>query len=145
MTTTPATNAPSTAVTVTAPPPEPRPTTSPPRTGGGIGGTWIAQLASVPKSDGVGGRDAKLAEVRRQVADAQILDSDMYASLKPNYWVVYAAGPFADGHAALAFCAARGRTVADLCVGRYLSAVTTDIKYVCAPAPNGTTGICRRP
>lgn len=140
--TTPGTTVPATTVTVTAPAPPPPAATASPT--GRPGGRWIAQLASVPKSDEVTGRDAKLAEVRRQVPDAQVLDSDRYASLKPNYWVVYADGPFPDGTAVLAYCAARGRPVADLCVGRFLSGASADLKYVCAPANGTTTGICRR-
>lgn len=95
--------------------------------------TWIAQLASVPKQSGTEARDRALTEIRRTVPGAETLDSDDFASLRPGYWVVYWAGPFANGRAALAFCETVGRTEANDCVGRYLSRDVHDLTLICRP------------
>ncbi|MFD5632948.1 hypothetical protein ACFWJM_02180 [Streptomyces sp. NPDC127077] len=103
--------------------------------------TWIAQLASVPKRSGIEARDQALTEIRRTVPGAQTLDSDDFASLHPGYWVVYWAGPFTDGRAALAFCKTVGRTEATDCMGRYLSHETRDLPLICLP--HEPTGLCQ--
>ncbi|WP_244808931.1 serine/threonine-protein kinase [Streptomyces sp. So13.3] len=108
--------------------------------------TWIAQLWSEPIVSEPVARDRQLTIVRRQVPEAIVLRSDDFASLRAGYWVVYAPGPYADGSAAVAFCAERGRTTPNQCVGRYLSHRAADIVYICRPAGGGTTaGACRRP
>ncbi|WP_314245936.1 serine/threonine-protein kinase [Streptomyces kutzneri] len=106
-------------------------------------GRWIAQLHSEPESTGIAARDRRLAVVRAAVPEARVLRSRDYASLKPGYWVVYAAGPFADGRAAVTFCAQKGRTTADECIGRYLSDDQGDYGYQCTPPANSPGGRCR--
>ncbi|MFE2296762.1 protein kinase [Streptomyces sp. NPDC059445] len=83
-------------------------------------GRWIAQLSSEPFSAGTASRDRHLADIRLSVPEALVLRSDDYAPLRPGYWVIYAPGPFADNSAALAFCAERGRTTTNSCIGRYI-------------------------
>ncbi|WP_328673874.1 serine/threonine-protein kinase [Streptomyces sp. NBC_00328] len=83
-------------------------------------GRWIAQLSSEPVSSGTVARDRHLADIRLSVPEALVLRSDDYAPLRPGYWVIYAPGPFADNRAALAFCAERGRTTTNSCIGRYI-------------------------
>ncbi|MFF3889688.1 serine/threonine-protein kinase [Streptomyces sp. NPDC001914] len=87
-------------------------------------GRWIAQLSSEPFSAGTAARDRHLADIRRSVPEALVLRSDDYAPLRPGYWVIYAPGPFADNSAALAFCAERGRTTTNSCIGRYITGRT---------------------
>ncbi|MFJ4552884.1 protein kinase [Streptomyces sp. NPDC088817] len=77
--------------------------------------------------------DKRLATIRRSVPEAEVLRSDDYASLRPGYRVIYAPGPFTDGRSALAFCAARGRTTANACIGRYLSTSAADFPLQCRP------------
>ncbi|WJV49338.1 serine/threonine-protein kinase [Streptomyces flavofungini] len=130
--------------------PSPRPTDTP--TGGKptgpskppASGRWIAQLHSEPLSSSAATRDRKLAAVRRTVPEAQYLRSDDYASLHPGYWVFYAPGPFADGRAALQFCAERGRTSGTTCVGRYLSDSAGDLGLQCKPPASSPAGRCVR-
>ncbi|MCE7082015.1 serine/threonine protein kinase [Streptomyces sp. ST2-7A] len=104
---------------------------------------WVAQLFSEPVSSGIEARDRRLAAVRAEVPEARLLLSDDHASLNPGYWVVYAPGPFADGHAAVAFCAERGRTGSNDCVGRFLSGDAADRDLVCHPRAGGN-GRCVR-
>ncbi|MCB5169633.1 serine/threonine protein kinase [Streptomyces bambusae] len=101
--------------------PTPSGTPAPSRTPADLGDRWIAQLHSEPESSGTAARDRRLAAVRAEIPQAQVLRSADYASLEPGYWVVYAPGPFTDGRAARAFCADHGRTTADTCIGRWLS------------------------
>ncbi|MEU3345222.1 protein kinase [Streptomyces sp. NPDC006700] len=96
-------------------------------------GHWIAQLYSDPVGAGTADRDKRLATIRRSVPEAEVLRSDDYASLRPGYRVIYAPGPFTDGRSALAFCAARGRTTANACIGRYLSTSAADFPLQCRP------------
>ncbi len=109
-----------------------------------VAGTWIAQLHSEPVSSGAAERDRRLAELRAAVPEAQVLLSDDYASLNPGYWVLYAPGPFTDGRDAVAYCADRGRTTGDSCVGRYLSGDASDRDLICHPEGGGS-GRCTRP
>nr|WP_171111351.1 MULTISPECIES: serine/threonine-protein kinase [Streptomyces] len=115
------------------------PTPTPTGTGG-----WIAQLHSEPLSAGTATRDQRLARIRESVPEAVVLRSDDYASLRPGYWVIYAPGPFADGRAALTFCAERGRTTPNACMGRYLSASPADFALQCRPPATAPTGRCTR-
>ncbi|NEC91250.1 serine/threonine-protein kinase [Streptomyces sp. SID12501] len=107
-------------------------------------GRWIAQLHSEPVGSGTAARDARLARIRDSVPEAVFVRSDKYASLRPGYWVIYAPGPFADGHAALAFCGERGLTTPDTCLGRYLSDDAADFADQCRPPAANPTGRCTR-
>jgi len=120
--------------------PTPAKTTPPPATG-----HWIAQLFSEPVGSGPAARDIRLAKIRKSVPEAKVLRSDKYASLRPGYWVIYAPGPFSDGRAALAFCAERGRTTANTCIGRYLSMSAAESVLQCRPPATAPTGRCTRP
>ncbi len=104
----------------------------------GPGDTWVAQLFSEPVSSGEAVRDQRLAAVRGDVPDAEFLRSDDFASLVPGYWVIYVPGPFADGRAAVRYCADRGRTTANECVGRFVSDVAADRELVCHPTGGGS-------
>ncbi|KOY50177.1 serine/threonine-protein kinase [Streptomyces sp. XY332] len=106
-------------------------------------GRWIAQLYSEPESTGTAVRDQRLAAIHATAPEARVLRSRDYASLKPGYWVVYAPGPFADGRAALTFCAQKGRTTANECIGRYLSNDQGDYAYQCTPPADSPGGRCR--
>ncbi|WP_030683790.1 serine/threonine-protein kinase [Streptomyces sp. NRRL B-1347] len=143
--------APSSASPVTTPPqkPSPRPSTerTPSATATRQGplpgfGRWVAQLHSEPDTSSPATRDRKLAAVRRQVPEAQYLHSDDYASLRPGFWVFYAPGPFADGRAALRFCAERGRTSEKTCIGRFLSGSGADLVFQCKPPASSPQGRC---
>ncbi|WP_371663245.1 serine/threonine-protein kinase [Streptomyces sp. NBC_00280] len=118
----------------------PNPSTASPATAD----RWIAQLHSEPVSSGTAARDAQLAKVRESVPEAVYVRSDKYASLRPGYWVIYAPGPFADGHAALAFCSERGLTTPNTCLGRYLSDDDADFDDQCRPPAANPTGRCTR-
>ncbi|MEY9995069.1 serine/threonine protein kinase [Streptomyces sp. V4I8] len=107
-------------------------------------GRWIAQLHSEPLTAGTAARDRRLAVIRRTVPEATVLRSDDYASLRPGYWVIHAPGPFADGRAALSFCAERGRTSPNTCIGRYVSADPAESILQCRPPVTAPTGRCAR-
>ncbi|MFI5642514.1 protein kinase [Streptomyces goshikiensis] len=107
-------------------------------------GHWIAQLYSEPESTGTAVRDQRLSAIHATVPEARVLRSRDYASLKPGYWVVYAPGPFADGRAAVGFCAQKGRVTANECIGRYLSDDQGDYGYQCTPPAEFPGGRCRR-
>ncbi|GAB2836335.1 hypothetical protein GCM10027091_77990 [Streptomyces daliensis] len=118
----------------------------------GPGDSWVAQLASVPKSDGTSARARQQAELARKVDGVRWLDSDDYASLRSGYWFFYRAGPdptkaggFASGHAAADWCKAQGLTSSGQCLGRYLSDERADRGYLCAPDKSEGTGRCTRP
>ncbi|WP_369029531.1 serine/threonine-protein kinase [Streptomyces adonidis] len=132
-----------TAGTSTSPTPSAT-TPSPSITPSAVGARWIAQLHSEPVGSGTAARDARLATVRESVPEAVFLRSDDYASLRPGYWVIYAPGPFADGRAALAFCAERGRTTPNTCLGRYLSTSAADFALQCRPPATSPSGRCTR-
>jgi serine/threonine protein kinase len=114
------------------------PRESEPPTEDALSRIWIAQLYSEPVSSGTAVRDQRLAAVRAEVPDAEVLRSDDYPSLRPGYWVVYAPGPFADGRAAVRYCADHGRTTENQCVGRYLSDNTAHRELICFPADGGS-------
>lgn len=120
-------------------PPSPSATPHPPS-----GGSWIAQLFSEPVSTGTATRDRRLTAVRAEVPEARYLRSDDYASLRPGYWVFYVPGPFEDGRAALRFCAEKGRTSGNECVGRYLSDDASDADAICHPPAASPKGRCTR-
>jgi hypothetical protein len=80
-----------------------------------------------------------------QVPGAQYLVSDNYAALRPGFWVVYYDGSFASGTEAVAYCAARGRTTASQCVGRFLSTNPADTAYICRPPGGPRETSCYRP
>ncbi|MEU5953323.1 serine/threonine-protein kinase [Streptomyces sp. NPDC047525] len=125
----------------------PDPTTSPESSSPGAppaSGSWVAQLFSEPVRSGADARDRRLAAVRKDVPEAEYVRSDDYASLRPGFWVIYAPGPFADGRAALRFCAERGRTAGDECVGRYLSSSGGDYDLQCKPPVSAPVGRCTR-
>ncbi|MFD5321365.1 protein kinase [Streptomyces sp. NPDC127098] len=115
---------------------------------GGAGadaGFWMAQLFSEPVESGPEVRDQRLAAVRAEgMPEAEVVLSDDFASLNPGYWVIYAPGPFSDGRDALAFCADRGRTTSNQCMGRYLSTEPDDRVYICQPGDDGPSGRCER-
>jgi serine/threonine-protein kinase len=108
-------------------------------------GMWIAQLASVPASAGLGQLQQELAQVQTEIPGAQYLDSSDYASLNPGFWVVYYAGSFSDGNQALLYCAAHGRATKNECVGRFLSNNTADKSYICFPPADSQATGCTRP
>ncbi|MFJ1652865.1 protein kinase [Streptomyces sp. NPDC088337] len=107
-------------------------------------GRWIAQLYSDPAGAGTADRDKRLATIRQSVPEAEVFRSDDYASLRPGSWVIHVPGPFTDGRSALAFCAARGRTTANACIGRYLSTSAADFPLQCRPPADRPTGRCTR-
>ncbi|WP_189175800.1 serine/threonine-protein kinase [Streptomyces lasiicapitis] len=139
-----ASTSPSKEPTASAPPSRSE-STPPPSTAPPASGRWIAQLHSEPGTSSAATRDRRLAAVRKQVPEAQYLRSDDYASLRPGFWVFYAPGPFADGRAALRFCAERGRTSGNTCVGRYLSDSGGDYALQCKPPASSPVGRCTRP
>ncbi|OEJ38642.1 nuclease PIN [Streptomyces agglomeratus] len=140
----PGPDAPATTSAPPSAPPAPATKTSPPRPPSVAGG-WIAQLHSEPLTAGRTALERRLAAVRHQVPGAQVLRSDDLRSFRPGYWVIYAAGPFADGRAALSFCAEHGRTTPDQCVGRWVSDSPADRVYLCLPPAGAATGRCTRP
>ncbi|MEV8019528.1 serine/threonine-protein kinase [Streptomyces sp. NPDC086554] len=124
----------------------PDPTTPPASSPGAppASGSWVAQLFSEPVGNGEAARDRRLAAVRKDVPEAAYVRSDDYASLRPGFWVIYAPGPFADGRAALRFCAEHGRTSGNECVGRYLSSSGGDYGLQCKPPVSAPVGRCTR-
>ena len=108
-------------------------------------GMWIAQLASVPVSAGLGQLQQELAQIQTEIPGAQYLDSSDYASLNPGFWVVYYAGSFSDGNQALLYCAAHGRATKNECVGRFLSDNIADKSYICFPPADSQATGCTRP
>lgn len=120
-----------------APAPKPRPANS-----------WVAQLGSVPKSDGPAARKKQQRALNSKVSGVRWLDSDDFASLRSGYWVLYRQGPggaFANGNAAADWCARQGLTSSNACVGRYVSDKRADRVYICAPDKAKGTGRCTRP
>ncbi len=101
-------------------------------------GTWIAQLFSEPVSTGTEVRDQRLAAVRAEVPEAEVLLSDDFASLNPGYWVIYVSDDFDDGTEAVEFCAEHGRVDGNTCVGRYLSDSPGDADLICHPQDGGS-------
>lgn len=105
-------------------------------------GSWIAQLSEIPHTTDPTQRDTEVAAIQQQVPGAILLNSDDWASLPPAQWIVRAPGDFADGYAALAFCATSGT---EQCSGRYLSTNSTDRSYLCDSDPSPDPATCRRP
>lgn len=98
--------------------------------------TWVAQLGSFPESS-TSQDDLRAAEEKieaRMGVDVETAHSSAYGSLTPGYWVVFHPGPFADGKEALTFCAERGITDDNSCVGRYFSASAADKVLTCRGA-----------
>ncbi|MGX1884312.1 serine/threonine-protein kinase [Streptomyces sp. NPDC055287] len=145
---TPVSGEPATSPAPSAPPPvtpsTPAANSSPPRQPS-VAGSWIAQLHSEPLTAGRAALESRLAAVRQQVPEAQVLRSDDFRSFRSGYWVIYVTGPFADGRAALSFCAERGRTTPDECVGRWVSDSPADRVHLCRPPASAPTGRCTRP
>ncbi|MFG3508861.1 protein kinase [Streptomyces sp. NPDC047821] len=139
---TPTPTVPTTAVPTTyrptqAPPPPPTPSDP-------LAESWIAQLASVSKSSGTGARARMAASLRdKGLEEADYLDSDAYASLRPGYWVFYVPG-FNSGTEAAQWCRSAGLTSRNDCLGRYLSHRASDFGYQCAPGPGAVSGRCTR-
>ncbi|WP_031506633.1 serine/threonine-protein kinase [Streptomyces megasporus] len=132
--------------------PTPSADRTPPDDGAPIAGeesvdTWVAQLFSEPVSSGTAVRDKRLAAVRAKAPGARVLLSDDFASLRPGYWMIYAPGPFPDGHAAARWCREHGMTKQNECQGRYLSRDADDRVYQCVPTTSGPggSGRCTRP
>lgn len=94
-------------------------------------GAWIAQLASVSHSSANGQLESILARIRVSAPEAEVLDSNEYASLRPGYWVVYSRGPFPSAMAALAFCDDHGWTHRNQCLARFLSHNAADFQRWC--------------
>jgi eukaryotic-like serine/threonine-protein kinase len=125
--------------TSSAPPlPTPSPTPS------AVEQVWVAQLDSVRVDAGPARLREVLAETRRDVPQAQVLNSSDYASLRPGYWVVYYAGSFANGKEVLTYCAAHNRADSDRCVGRFISHDAADIIYICFPSASVSRSHCYR-
>ncbi len=108
-----------------------------------VTGSWIAQLASVPKTGGTASRDQTLAAIRSRVPTAEVLNSNAFASLRPGYWVVYEPGPYTSGAAAVDFCLRAGLTNSNDCRGRYLSPYAADLPLACEPNAHKQPPPCR--
>lgn len=94
-------------------------------------GRWIAQLASIPFSDGSAERDAQLEQIQEAIPQAQWLNSGDYGSLSPGFWVIYVDDHFSDGATAFQFCLQHGRSTEAQCVGRYLSSDPAEHSLQC--------------
>lgn len=110
----------------------------------GVGG-WVAQLASIRDSAG----PEEVERTRQELSDSigrpvSVVRSADYGSLRAGWWMFYYPGRFADGRAALAFCAAQGRTADSECVGRWLSRDPADRRYICHVPAATAPSVCRR-
>ena len=128
--------------------PDESPTSKPPPADG-PGDTWVAQLASVSKSEGAASRGKQQAQLDKKVDGARWVDSDEHASLRPGYWFFYSPGPnggggFDSGSEAADWCRDQGLTATNQCLGRYLSDDPSDRKYLCAADRSGGSGRCER-
>ncbi|MCT2593398.1 protein kinase [Streptomyces sp. N2-109] len=128
------------------------PTSEAPLPGDAGSDAWVAQLASVPKTDGATARAQRHRALNSKVPGVRYVDSDKYGSLREGYWMFYVAGPeaggggeFGDGNAVADWCASEGMTSSDECVGRYLSDDPGDRVYLCAADKSAGTGRCTRP
>jgi hypothetical protein len=107
--------------------------------------TWIAQLASLPRSTSAADVERNRAKIATETGlDVRVLDSSDFASLVPGYWVIYHPGRFADGHRALEKCRQVGRTSEQSCSGRYLSHVEQHRNLVCRFSDTPDTPHCSR-
>ena len=82
---------------------------------------WIAVLASIPTSLPIESIDAEVQRTRVGL-DRQtfLVRSDLFGSMRPGYWVVYAAS-FGTSDQATAYCRSIGRPVPDQCYPKFLS------------------------
>jgi hypothetical protein len=122
-------------------------TSSPKARGTGTGApdnVWVAQLASVPHSEGLAALHSELAKIRAIVPGAKVLNSTRYASLHPYIWMIYSQDRFANGVQVLHFCAQHGLGTRNKCLGRYLSHRAADIVYQCYPPAANPAGKCYR-
>jgi hypothetical protein len=104
---------------------------------------WIAQLASLPVSQGATVRDAMLADVRSEVPEAQVLRTDDFSSLSPGFWVLYLPQAFSSGSEVIAWCDSNGRESNDDCYAAYLSHSASEKGRYCVRAKNGSlSGDC---
>lgn len=107
---------------------------------------WVAQLASIRDTSG----SEEVERTRQELSNAvdrpvSVVRSGDYGSLRTGWWMFYYAGRFADGRAALEFCAERGRTTDSRCVGRWLSGDAADRSYICHFAgASMQRSVCRR-
>jgi hypothetical protein len=83
-------------------------------------GHWIVIHKSIPQPDGTASAESFLRSIRSFESSAELLDSNDYASLKRDFWVVFY-GPFATRDAALSHCYALGRDVDHDCYPKLLS------------------------
>lgn len=81
---------------------------------------WVAQLTSVPASEGSSALEASWERVRADVPGAVAARSDDWPSLSPGYWVLVAPGPFGSEDDVRAFCSSAGRS-SDSCLPRMLT------------------------
>jgi eukaryotic-like serine/threonine-protein kinase len=105
---------------------------------------WVAQLGSVHQYQGVAALHSELAKIRAIVPGAKVLNSTRYASLRPHIWMIYLQDGFTNGLQALNFCAARGLTTKNECLGRYLSHRAADYFDQCYPPADNPSGKCYR-
>lgn len=106
---------------------------------------WVAQLASIRDTYG----PEEVERTRQELSDSigrpvSVVRSADYGSLRAGWWMFYYPGRFADGRAALAFCAAQGRTADSECVGRWLSRDPADRRYICHVPGVTVPSVCRR-
>lgn len=125
--------------------PSPTGTTSRPP-GEDAADTWIAQLASLPASTTAAEVERQRAQIGTETGLAtSVLNSSDFASLTPGYWVVYHAGGFPDGYAALDACRTHGRSGENSCVGRYLSHYGQHTTLICRFSDGPAARGCTRP
>jgi hypothetical protein len=106
--------------------------------------TWIAQLASLPAGTPATEVERQRTRIGSETGLAtSVLNSSDFVSLTPGYSVVYHAGGFPDGYAALDACRTHGRSDENACVGRYLSHFSQHATLICrfsdGPAARGCT------
>lgn len=109
--------------------------------------TWVAQLGSYPEATTSADQlqDAVDKIEDRTGVPVQTARSSKYGSLTQGYWVAFYPGPFADGHEALSFCAQRGITDDNSCVGRYFSSNAADNRLTCGFTEPLNSTRCVRP
>ena len=106
-------------------------------------GRWVAMLGSIPTSDGTAKRDADLQQIQSTIPEAQWLSSNDYASLAPDFWVLYVDGSFSNGADAFNFCLSHGRSSESQCIGRVISNSSADHRLQCYWPETGTpSSVC---